>query len=86
MRSNLHYRTKEAEAHPSGISVYRMETGWVLNGRAVCYPWPAPPQALHNKLQNELNQHTLRPGDLLRRYCSSLGLANEVRPAPAHSG
>jgi len=35
-------------------------------------------KALHNKLQNELNQHTLRPGDLLRRYCSTLGLANEI--------
>mmetsp|Transcript_19032 Transcript_19032/g.31980 ORF Transcript_19032/g.31980 Transcript_19032/m.31980 type:complete len:340 (+) Transcript_19032:188-1207(+) len=35
-------------------------------------------KALNEKLQNELNKHTLRPGDLLRRYCSSLGLPNEV--------
>lgn len=29
-------------------------------------------------MQNEMNQHMLRPGDLLRRYCSTLALPNDA--------
>mmetsp|Transcript_45021 Transcript_45021/g.86054 ORF Transcript_45021/g.86054 Transcript_45021/m.86054 type:complete len:334 (-) Transcript_45021:175-1176(-) len=35
-------------------------------------------KGLEATMQNEMNQHMLRPGDLLRRYCSTLALPNDA--------
>lgn len=42
-------------------------------------------ESAHGTIQNEMNQHALKPGDLLRRYCSTLALPNDVIRAIVHA-